>query len=96
MVADALYWLCLISAGLAVGMSVVLLFHTSATGTHTYRIPRHIVPLAISYTFMAALVGVRVYMRSIDDPLLVGVTTIAFVSGIYGLWIAIESRSKER
>jgi hypothetical protein len=96
MVNDLLYWLCLICAGLAVGMSLVLIFHTSVTGRQTYRIPKHIVPLAISYTFLAALIGVRVYLRSITDPLLIAAAAVALGIGIWGLWIAIESRSKAK
>ena len=95
MIADAIYWLAIVAAGCTTGMSMMLLFHTAMNAATRTRIPRHILPIAVSYTFFAALVGVRVYLRSIADPLLLCSIIVAYVLGLYGLWIVVESRRLE-
>ena len=92
MIADAIYWLCVIASGCTTGMSLMLLFHTAMNAASKTRMPRHIIPIAVSYTFLAALVGVRVYLHEIKDPLLLGSIIVAYGLGLYGLWIVVENR----
>src|SRR5690349_1729038 len=95
MVSDAIYWLCIAASGCTTGVSLMLLYHTATSASARAPIPTHILPIAASYTFFAALIGVRVYLREIADPLLLCSIIVAFLLGLYGLWIVVENRRAE-
>lgn len=86
--------LAILTGVFAAGLALVLMLHAAVTGNARYRLPRHIIPLAISYTMM---IGLRLPEIAAPDGIAlwreIGLT-VAYSIGIGGLLVALWKRAR--
>lgn len=78
----------------AAGLALTLMLHASVTGRDRYRLPRHIVPLAISYTMMIGLRLPELWAGDGLGPWRESFLLIAYSIGIGGLLVALSKRAR--